>query len=295
VSAAASVRRAGADLLPATPRRVRIGMPQLDPGGLSEGWLYRHCGDLHWEAIGRELGVTSDGFRGEGGDRLYPTVVALRARYGAPLADVRENDVLDADVRVTPCGRACAHGRLGLSAAGQTSSVELVTTFAVHDRRAGTLRMAVPAPELAARWRPLADPPALVRLAKAARAGLLLEDGDRPLGVWTLEPSPYADYNGAGLLYFAAYPTLADTAERKLVSQLSPAPGQGVEWATATSVVARDVFFYANLPLGESLVAQLMSFERRGDSVKTHVRLLRARGAIRMADLVTERRFVRQP
>jgi probable biosynthetic protein (TIGR04098 family) len=272
-------------------------MPQLDPGGLSEGWLYRHCGDLHWEAIGRELGVTTDGFRGEGGDRLYPTVVALRARYGAPLADVRENDVLDADVRVTPCGRACAHGRIGLAVAGQVSSVELVTTFAVHDRRAGTLRMAVPAPELAARWRPLADPPALARQAKAARAGLAFEDGHRPLGAWTHEPSPYADYNGAGLLYFAAYPTLADTAERKLVSQLSStsASAKGIEWATDTSVVARDVFFYANLPLGESLVAELMAFERQGDSVKTHVRLLRARGAIRMADLVTERRFVRRP
>jgi probable biosynthetic protein (TIGR04098 family) len=295
VTAAASARRVGADLLPAAPRRVRVGMPQLDPGGLSEGWLYRTCGDLHWEAIGRELGVTTSGFRGEGGDRLYPTVVGLRARYGGPLSDVLENDVLEAEVRVAPCGRACAHGQIGLTVAGQASSVELLTTFAVHDGRAGTLRMAVPAPELAARWRPLGDPPALARLAKAARAGLADQDSPPPLGTWTLEPSPYADYNGAGLLYFAAYPTLADTAERKLVSQLSLAPARGVEWATDTSVVARDVFFYANLPLGESLIAELTSFERRERGVKTHVRLRRARGGLAMADLVTERRFVRGP
>jgi probable biosynthetic protein (TIGR04098 family) len=301
VNAALSARRAGADLLPPAPRRVRVGMPQLDVGGLSEGWLYRTCGDLHWEAIGRELGVTSDGFRGEAGDRLYPTVVALRARYGGPLSEVLENDVLDLDARVAPCGRACAHGRIGLAVGGRACSVELLTTFAVHDRRSGLLRMAVPAPELAARWRPHGDPPAIARLARAARAGLPLDDDfsgptlerrSAPLASWTYEPSPYADYNGAGLLYFAAYPTIADTAERALVSRLGPAPT--VDWALATSVVARDVFFYANLPLGEALVAELRSLDRREHFVKTHVRLLRARGETVMADLVTERRFVRR-
>ena len=122
-----------ADELPAAPRRIRIGMPQLDVGGLSEGWLYRTCGDLHWEAIGRELGVSSDGFRAEEGQRLYPTVVALRAGYGAPLAAVHENDVLAAKVLVRPCGRACAHGRIDLTIAGRRSAVELLTTFAVHE------------------------------------------------------------------------------------------------------------------------------------------------------------------
>jgi probable biosynthetic protein (TIGR04098 family) len=301
VSAVASIKRGATDLLPAAPRRVRIGMPQMNAGGLSEGWLYRACGDLHWEAIGRELGVSTDGFRGEAGDRLYPTVVALRARYGGPLSDVLENDVLDLDVRVAPCGRACAHGRLALSVGGQASSVELLTTFALHDRRTGALRMAVPAPELARRWRPLGEPPVIAGLAKSARAGLPLDDDfsgpllarrPEPLGRRTYEPSPYADYNGAGLLYFAAYPTIADTAERALINALGLAPP--LDWALAASVVRRDVFFYANLPLGESLVAELGSFERSGDSAQSHVWLLRERDGARMADLVTERRIVRR-
>ncbi len=305
MSAAASIKRGASDLLPPAPRRVRVGMPQLNAGGLSEGWLYRACGDLHWEAIGRELGVSSDGFRGEAGDRLYPTVVALRARYGGPLSDVLENDVLDIDVRVSPCGRACAHGRVALAVGGRASSVELLTTFAVHDRRSGVLRMAVPAPELAQRWRPLGEPPALVRLAKATRAGLPVDDDfsgpllarrrRAPLASWTYEPSPYADYNGAGLLYFAAYPTIADTAERAMIGRLGLAPPSAIDWSLATSVVRRDVFFYANLPLGESLTAELVSFELRQRGARSHVRLVRAGGGALMADLVTERQFVRQP
>ena len=295
---------APADGLPAAPRRIRIGMPQLDVGGLSEGWLYRTCGDLHWEAIGRELGVSSDGFRAEAGQRLYPTVVALRARYGAPLAAVNENDVLAAKVSVIPCGRACAHGRIDLTIAGRRSSVELLTTFAVHEP-GGDLRMAVPAPELAARWVVASDaPPELMRLAKAARAGQSLDDDFcgrslRPpgpaLGRFEYEPSPYGDYNGAGLLYFASYVTIADTAERRLVQRLGLSPRPRTDWALATSAVRRAVFFYANLALGEPLVVDLLGFELAGArGVKTHLRLLRPSDGRTMADLITERRFVRE-
>ena len=164
--------------------------------------------------------------------------------------------------------------------------------------------MAVPAPELADRWRPLGDPPVLARLAKAARAGLPVDDDfsgpplahrHEPLARWTYEPSPYADYNGAGLLYFAAYPTIADTAERAMVARLGLAPRLALDWSLATSVVRRDVFFYANLPLGESLAAELVSFQLRPHTAKSHVRLVRAAGGAAMADLVTERRLVRQP
>jgi probable biosynthetic protein (TIGR04098 family) len=296
---------APADALPAAPRRIRIGMPQLDVGGLSEGWLYRTCGDLHWEAIGRELGVSSDGFRAEAGQRLYPAVVALRARYGAPLAAVEENDVLAAKVLVRPCGRACAHGRIDLTIAGRRSSVELLTTFAVHEPGGG-LRMALPAPELAARWMMEGGgaPPAIVQLAKAARAGQPLDDDFcgpslRPtgpaLGRFAYEPSPYADYNGAGLLYFASYVTIADTAERALVRRLDLSPRPSTDWALATSAIRRAVFFYANLALGEPLVVDLLRFELsdvRG--VKTHLRLSRPSDGQVMADLITERRLVQE-
>jgi probable biosynthetic protein (TIGR04098 family) len=296
---------APADGLPAAPRRIRIGMPQMDIGGLSEGWLYRTCGDLHWEAIGRELGVSSDGFRAEAGQRLYPTVVALRARYGVPLSAVNENDVLGATVLVRPCGRACAHGRIGLTIAGRRSSVELLTTFAVHEPGGG-LRMAVPAPELAARWLVEAGdtPPEIVRLAKAARAGQVLDDDfcgpslrptEPALGRFPYEPSPYSDYNGAGLLYFAAYVTIADTAERTLVRRLGLSPRPRTDWSLATSTVRRAVFFYANLPLGEPLLVDLLGFELAGSrGVKTHLRLLRPSDGQVIADLITERRFVRE-
>ena len=38
--------------------------------------------------------------------------------------------------------------------------------------------------------------------------------------------------------------------------------GGALDWALATSPEKRDVFYYGNLPIGESLVAELLSFER---------------------------------
>lgn len=322
---------------PDSPRRIRVGMPQLDAGGLSESWLLRHAGDLQWEAIGRRLGVSTDEIRGEGGERLYPTVVAVRGRYPASLAAVRENDVLDTSVEVVPTGRACACGRIvtrfagserqpdrdrdghgvgardgaGATAPGeQLLGLELLTTFAVRDGASGGLRMRPPGQALAQRWSaPEGLPPAIARRARAARRGEPVDDafagpalaraagGGSSLGAIDYEPSPYADYNGAGLLYFASYVTIADTAERQLVRRLSLAEGPDTaagsplaDWALVTSAVRRDVYYYENLALGGSLTATLLGFERETGAVTTHVRLSRARDGRRMADIITRRR-----
>lgn len=293
------------DAAPPAARRLRLGMPHLDAGGLAEGWFLRHAGDLHWEAIGRQLGVATDEILDETRGRIYPTVVALRARYDTPLSEVRENDVLEASVEVLPCGRACALGRVTAAAGPARLSLELLTTFASRQPD-GTMRTALPAARLASRWNPVAAPSRLAILARAARRGEPLDDAfagpslspaGPPVGQVRYEPSPYSDYNGAGLLYFAAYPTIADTAERRLVRRLCLARPGLPDWALATSPVARDVFYYGNLPLGDRLVAELLSFEEesaQSGGVKTRVRLRRARDAEVIADVITRRRFVRE-
>ncbi len=311
-------------LPPEAPRRIRLGMPHLDAGGLSENWLLRDAGDRHWEAIARGLGVSTDEIRSETGERLYPTVVAVRARYDVPLARVRENDLFEAAAEVVPCGRACAHGRVVAAIGGQPGRfvLELLTTFAARGA-GGALRTAMLEPRLARRWIPVGDEPMIATIARAARRGERIDDpfagpvmagGGPPLAALDYEPSPYADYNGAGLLYFASYVTIADSAERRMVRQLGldryrradiiglrnpprPLGSSGSrDWALITSAVRRDVFYYENLPLGATLTAALLAFEEDSAGVTTHVRFSRAGGGGRpMADIVTRRVFVRGP
>jgi probable biosynthetic protein (TIGR04098 family) len=315
VAAAAAAPPLARAALPAAPRRIRLGMPHLDAGGLSEGWLLREAGDLHWEAIGARLGVATDQIRSDAGERLYPTVVALCARYDAPLAAVRENQVLNLSAEVVPCGRACAHGRMVAIIGGERTrfSLELLTSFAARAAD-GTLRTTVPAPRLARHWGPVGTEPALAGIARAARRGELvadpfagpaLEHTGPALAEIDYEPSPYADYNGAGLLYFAAYVTISDSLERRMVRRLGldqeiggPGATGPRDWAHLTSTVRRDVFYYDNLPLGAELRAALLSFTRDRRGVTTRVRLTRAdmsggpEARRPMADVVTRRVFV---
>jgi len=58
------------------PRRstLRVGMPHLNAGGLSESWLFSpRGGNQHWQALGARWGGTTDDLRSELGARLYPT------------------------------------------------------------------------------------------------------------------------------------------------------------------------------------------------------------------------------
>jgi probable biosynthetic protein (TIGR04098 family) len=107
----------------------------------------------------------------------------------------------------------------------------------------------------------------------------------------SFEPSPYIDYNGAGLLYFAAYPTIADTIERRLIAKHKLAdPAR--DWAAQSSTVARDVFYYRNLDLGKSLVATLKRFDRAGENVILHTLLADEVDGAPLADIVTAKRLL---
>src|SRR5260221_14536000 len=99
------------------PRRsmVRMGMPHLNAGGLSENWLFRHAGDRHWQAIAALSGQSTDALRSELGARLYPTFLAVRATYQAPLSVVVENDTIASHVDLSWAARGYAHGFISLT------------------------------------------------------------------------------------------------------------------------------------------------------------------------------------
>ena len=61
--------------------------------------------------------------------------------------------------------------------------------------------------------------------------------------------------------------------------------GRAPDWAVRTSTVARDVFYYRNLNLGEGLTATLKRFDRVGDNdVILHTSLARPRQVTELAD-----------
>jgi probable biosynthetic protein (TIGR04098 family) len=57
-------------------------------------------------------------------------------------------------------------------------------------------------------------------------------------------PVPQADFNGAGLLYFASYPVIVDRAEWEW---------RPVEDALALTTARREVFFFGNVNPGDQV------------------------------------------
>jgi len=286
-----------------SPVVTQIGMPHLDIAGLSESWLFRHAGHLHWTAIHESLGIAADELRNDRDERLYASFVAIRARYEIPLCEVREDDRLVAHAVMSPCGRTAATSEVTLRRDTAALRLSMASTFAafVDDGAARALRASPLAPALAQTWPPLGAASPLHAWAKDARRGQPVEDAlwatalgadQASLGRVRLTPSPYGDYNHAGLLYFASYVGLADTAEHLLLSPGGPAASAAprqIPWWQQTSTVARDVLYYRNLPCGEPLDAELVSLTPADDAVATHVRLFGARDGRLLADVLTSK------
>lgn len=277
---------------------VLINMPQMAANGLSENWLFKHCGDQHWRALCESLGVRSSHLVDDAGLRLYPSFVAISARYSHPLSVVQENDAFDDSVDLAHFGRSFFRSTVQLANAQHALKQEMVTAFVarVHEKR-NDLRKSTPAGALAYRCRSLDESPSLLERFRKMRSGELalyeLDGRTIPLtaaGRLALtsryEPSPYTDFNGANLLYFASYPTMCDSMERTII-QGNSLVELTQDWSLATSTKARDVFYYRNLDLGVSVVARLNRFEAVEGEYVIHTTLLSEADGLPLADVLT--------
>jgi probable biosynthetic protein (TIGR04098 family) len=282
-----------------------VHLPQTDATGLSENWLFKHSGEMHWDYLCAAMGVggvNSEEMRDDLGKRLYPTFVAIRGRYDQPLCAVRMDERLQTSVQLKHFGRAFFQGAITVRNNAARFELEMLTTFVARNREGlNELHQSLPASSLAYNCEPLGARPALLKLSQGLRHRDLTEYdflGYRFSPLETkldlsagYEPSPYIDYNGAGLLYFAAYPTIADTLERQLIIRHELMEGTG-DWAVRTSTVARDVFYFRNLNLGQRLTATLRRFDRVGENIILHTSLTAETDGAPLADIFTAKRLI---
>ncbi len=282
-----------------------IHLPQTDATGLSENWLFKHCGEMHWDDLCAAIGVSgvnSKEMRDDAGNRLYPTFLAIKGRYATPLCNVEMDQHFQTTVKLKHFGRAFFHSTIAFKNEEARFDLEMLTTFVARNRNGlNDLHQSLPSANLEYTSRPLNSPPPLLKLSQALRhaeisdydfVGYHFSISENGLNLQiSFEPSPYIDYNGAGLLYFAAYPTIADTLERQLIIRHELMEGAG-DWAVRTSTVARDVFYYRNLNLGQRLTATLRRCDRVGENIILHTSLTAESDGAALADIFTAKRVL---
>ena len=87
----------------ASKRNHQLRMPQLLWGGLSEYWLLKELGDIHWEQITQALNTPSDALMDSQGERLYASFVRL-AWSGNNIRQFTENESLDFNSELSQYG-----------------------------------------------------------------------------------------------------------------------------------------------------------------------------------------------
>src|SRR5688572_14614965 len=193
-----------------------IHLPQTDATGLSENWLFKHCGERHWDYLCAAIGVSgvnSKEMRDDAGNRLYPTFVAIKGRYAKPLCTVQMDQHFQTTVKLNHFGRAFFYSTIAFKNEKARFDLEMLTTFVARIRSGlNELHQSLPSTNLVYRSRPLKAPPPILKLSRNLRHVELIEydllghhfslfENDLGLQI-AFEPSPYIDYNGAGLLYF---------------------------------------------------------------------------------------------
>jgi probable biosynthetic protein (TIGR04098 family) len=274
-----------------------LNMPHMAMEGLSESWLFKELGASHWELLCRGLGRRSNALNDEMGNRLYATFARVRIEGTGSLGTFGEGEQLNLSGHISRYGGGMYYGefRLGSLADPQKHvRSQLITSFSRRGETGNTnLVKSQPAVEQNL-IDSLSSPPEFVeeyRLSKKGEisswqlGGHSFSQSDEIIVEQTYELNPYYDSNGVGLLYFAAYPIVADTCEaRHFNAQVQPGERR---WEMQWRTIARDVMYYANCDLDDKIVYRLHQVERDEGSLRTAASLHRKSDGALMAKLFT--------
>jgi probable biosynthetic protein (TIGR04098 family) len=235
-------------------------MPQLAPYGLSEIWLLRHLGDLHWQIICAALRRRSRDMVDRDGNRLYASFVRVRWSSTVPLAAYKESEILSGEMEMIRHG----DGMFVSTAELRGPGVIAMQLGSIFTRRQGTGndRLLASAPPIFddCPIPSVAQMPGFIEDHRLIRSGQIdthifmnssFPVDTAPDEATTYDINGYQDFNGANLLYFASYPMIADVcaARTRFVEEQF-----GIRrFVTGSSPIGRDIFYFGNANLGDRI------------------------------------------
>ena len=291
-SASNSAASASAD--PIFKRQYSLNMPQMAQGGLSESWLMKEAGDMHWRAIAKGLNTPSDNITDTRDERLYATFVRIRWQSSAALSDFVENEHIDIDLNLSRWGKGFYSGQFNLNSEDKNVGVEMLTSFVSREGGNEGLQKGEPTQAPDAWVNSLKDRPTFMDECRDMRKDepkthtTLGYDfplnTDKEIFTWERKLNPYTDLNGVNLLYFAAYPPILDTGEWNYA--------QGGDLGLDTSLVGRDIFYFANCSPGDTMIYRLRYFEVQDGHIYSFADLYRKSDQTRMCRVFNKRKIL---
>lgn len=259
-------------------RQYEINMPQMALGGLSESWLFKELGDMHWKLIAGGLGTSSSNIRDGNGDRLYATFTRFLWKSGDCLAHYKENDPLELAGFLERYGSGIF---LGTFRFGTEGSAQLMSSFSKRGGNSNdsllkgqpTIGDDCPIPEIDAR------PRFIDEYRERRQIG-----GDETQFSTRYDLYPFYDINGVGLLYFAAFPGISSYGELKFFNYI------GIN--NKYSISSRDVCYFSNCNADDFINYDVLRYEIDDKKFNIEAMLRRGSDDKKMAHIITKGQFL---
>jgi len=268
-------------------KELTINMPQMAIEALSENWLFKEIGDVHWDLLCKGLNMKSSEIKDELNNRLYATFVRIRYKGNHDLSSFNESEKVQLQADIKRFGHSMYHSKIGLLAKDKKIEAELLTSFSIRNDSDNS-KLVKSQPIISANHIPehesLPEFANQYRLLKKKEVQAIelnetvFEQTDNSIASIEYELNPYYDLNGVGLLYFAAYPIINDVCEAKYFNKLN---NDSSNWELEYSTIARDVFYFANCNIQDRIEYVLHDYQFLDQKIKLSSSLIRKRdGAI---------------
>jgi probable biosynthetic protein (TIGR04098 family) len=267
----------GARTAPACARRVySLNMPQMALGGLSESWLFKEIGDIHWTIITDGLRMPSSELKDGNGQRLYATFTRFQLSATASVAAYAENERVAIDAQTSRYGAGLFFTEATVRGDGKSARARVMSSFSKFGETRANTSLLKGQPEIppGCAIQALADLPEFAREYRARRSGELAAT----IFECEYQIIPCHDINGVGLLYFAAYP---------MINDICAARHAGRSFMTHFATRERDVLYFANSDPDETLVFRIHRWRASDARIEMEASLSRKSDGVLMAVIVT--------
>ncbi len=265
---------------------------------LSEHWLLKELGDMHWELISRGLEKTSSSMYDNMGNRLYAAFV--RISYAIhPLHEFLENEIFVLNSgNIMRFGNNAYISNLNGSCNNKYLEAMLMTNFSYRSLNDNSKIAGSKPEETINHIEQYTNIPAFLSDYRLVKRGLVdtvncgefeFKVTDETVTEVPYKINPYYDINGVGLIYFASYPIISD----KCLLDYFTETGLINKWHSDYQTIHRDIFYYSNCNYDDTILFKLNTFEVLSDSrIKLSTSLYRKSDNAVMAKIFTVKQRV---
>ncbi len=266
-------------------------MPQMANNVLSENWLLKELGDLHWKLLSGGIEQNSSEFKDEMGNRLYATFIRICYSL-SNLKSFQENEKIGFLGSIKRFGNSTYLSQIDGKSENHFIRANLMTTFSVRSSDDNSKIQKSNPVEKINHIEEIVTVPDFLSDYRLLRKTLIDE--------WKLSEftfpiprdvifqanysiNPYYEINGVGLLYFAVYPVISDFCTINFYKNRF---GNN-DWLKKFQTTHRDINYFANCNAEDKIVFCLNFFEEKDSSIKTVTTLYRQSDKTMLAKIFT--------